>query len=76
MPHGEFVEVHTPISPEKAFLLQSHEQLTPLEIEDVDARGVRRPGALKNKLQRRLSKAHAVSVPKVTEQELKEIENH
>jgi len=27
-------------------------------------------------LQRRLSKAHAVSVPKVTEQELKEIENH
>jgi ubiquinol-cytochrome c reductase cytochrome b subunit len=76
LPHGEFVEVHTPISPEKAFLLQSHEQMKPLEIEDVDARGVRRPGALKNKLQRRLSKAHAVSVPKVTEQELKEIENH
>jgi len=76
LPHGEFVEVHTPISPEKAFLLQSHEQLKPLEIEDADARGVRRPGALKNKLQRRLSKAHAVSVPKVTEQELKEIENH
>ena len=76
LPHGEFVEVHAPISPEKAYLLQSHEQLVPLEIEDVDARGVRRPGALKNKLQRRLSKAHAVSVPKVTEQELKEIENH
>jgi ubiquinol-cytochrome c reductase cytochrome b subunit len=76
LPHGEFVEVHTPISPEKAYLLQSHEQLVPLEIEDVDARGVRRPGALKSKLQRRLSKAHAVSVPKVTEQELKEIENH
>jgi len=76
LPHGEFVEVHTPISPEKAYLLQSHEQLVPLEIDDVDARGVRRPGALKSKLQRRLSKAHAVSVPKVTEQELKEIENH
>jgi ubiquinol-cytochrome c reductase cytochrome b subunit len=76
LPHGEFVEVHAPISPEKAYLLQSHEQLVPLEIEDVDARGVRRPGAFKNKLQRRLSKAHAVSVPKVTEQELKEIENH
>ena len=76
LPHGEFVEVHTPISPEKAYLLQSHEQLVPLEIENVDARGVRRPGALKSKLQRRLSKAHAVSVPKVTEQELKEIENH
>ena len=76
LPHGEFVEVHTPISPEKAYLLQSHEKLVPLEIEDVDARGVRRPGALKNKLQRLLSKAHAVSVPKVTEQELKEIENY
>ena len=76
LPHGEFVEVHAPISPEKAYLLQSHEQLVPLEIEDVDARGVRRPGAIKNKIQRRLSKAHAVSVPKVTEQELKEIENH
>ena len=76
LPHGEFVEVHAPISPEKAYLLQSHEQLVPLEIEDIDARGVRRPGAFKNKLQRRLSKAHAVSVPKVTEQELKEIENH
>jgi len=76
LPHGEFVEVHAPISPEKAYLLQSHEQLVALEIEDVDGRGVRRPGALKNKLQRRLSKAHAVSVPKVTEQELKEIENH
>ncbi len=76
LPHGEFVEVHTPISPEKAFLLQSHEQLVPLEIEDVDVRGVRRPGALKNKIQRRLSKAHAVSVPKVSEQELKEIESH
>jgi len=76
LPHGEFVEVHAPISPEKAYQLQSHEQLVPLEIADVDARGVRRPGAFKNKLQRRLSKAHAVSVPKVTEQELKEIENH
>jgi ubiquinol-cytochrome c reductase cytochrome b subunit len=56
--------------------LQSHEQLVPLEIEDIDARGVRRPGAIKNKIQRRLSKAHAVSVPKVTAQELKEIEHH
>ena len=76
LPHGEFVEVHAPISPKKAFILNSHEQAAPLEIADVDARGVRRPGSLKNKLQRRLSKAHAVSVPKVTEQELKEIEHH
>jgi ubiquinol-cytochrome c reductase cytochrome b subunit len=76
LPHGEFVEVHAPISPEKAFILQSHEQPIALAIEEVDARGVRRPGAIKNKIQRRLSKAHAVSVPKVTEEEMKEIEHH
>ena len=76
LPHGEFVEVHAPISAEKAFILQSHEQSAALEIDDVDSRGVRRPGSIKNKLQRRLSKAHAVAVPKVTEQELKEIEHH
>ncbi len=76
LPHGEFVEVHEPISAEKAFLLQSHEQPAALELSDVDSRGVRRPGGIKNKVQRRLSKAHAVSVPKVSEQELKEIEHH
>ena len=76
LPHGEFVEVHEPISAEKAFLLQSHEEPIALELSEVDSRGVRRPGALKNKVQRRLSKAHAVSVPKVSEQELKEIEHH
>ena len=76
LPHGEFVEVHEPISAEKAFLLQSHEQPVALEISEADSRGVRRPGGLKNKIQRRLSKAHAVSVPKVSEQELKEIEHH
>jgi len=76
LPHGEFVEVHAPISAEKAFILTSHEQAPALEIEAVDARGVRRPGSIKNKIQRRLSKAHAVSVPKVTDQELKEIEHH
>jgi ubiquinol-cytochrome c reductase cytochrome b subunit len=76
LPHGEFVEVHAPISAEKAFILTSHEQAPALEIADVDARGVRRPGSMKNKIQRRLSKAHAVAVPKVTDQELKEIEHH
>ena len=76
LPHGEFVEVHAPISAEKAFILTSHEQASVLEIEDTDSRGVRRPGSFKSKLRRRLSKAHAVAVPKVTDQELKEIEHH
>jgi ubiquinol-cytochrome c reductase cytochrome b subunit len=76
MPHGEFVEVHEPISPEKAWLLTQHEQNPPLALEESDLRGVRRPGVLKNKLRARMSKAHAVSVPKATAEDLKEIEHH
>ena len=76
MPHGEFVEVHEPISPEKAWLLTQHEQNPPLALEESDLRGVRRPGVLKNKLRARMSKAHAVSIPKATAEDLKEIEHH
>jgi ubiquinol-cytochrome c reductase cytochrome b subunit len=76
MPHGEFVEVHEPISPEKAWLLTQHEQNPPLALEESDLRGVRRPGVFKNKLRARMSKAHAVSVPKATAEDLKEIEHH
>jgi ubiquinol-cytochrome c reductase cytochrome b subunit len=76
MEHGEFVEVHEPISPEKAWLLTQHEQNPALALEENDLRGVRRPGVLKNKLRARLSKAHAVAVPKVTAEDLKEIEHH
>jgi len=76
MPHGEFVEVHEPISPEKAWLLTQHEQLAPLALEEYDVSGVRRPQALKNKMRARMSKAHAVSIPKATAEDLKQIENH
>ena len=76
MPSGEFVEVHAPISDQKRFILTSHEQAPALEFADTDSRGVKRPGALKNKLRARLSKAHSVGLPKVTADELKEIENH
>ena len=76
MPNGEFVEVHEPISAEKAWLLTSHEQLAPLELPESDASGVRRPGALKNKLRNRISRATAVAVPKATETERRELEGH
>ena len=76
MPHGEFVEVHEPISAEKAWLLTQHEQVPPLALEEHDASGVRRPKALQNKLRARMSKAHAVSIPKATAEDLKQIENH
>jgi len=76
MPSGEFVEIHEPISAEKAWLLTSHEQLAPLELPEHDGAGVRRPGALKNKLRNRISRAAAVAVPKATETERKELEGH
>jgi ubiquinol-cytochrome c reductase cytochrome b subunit len=76
MPNGEFVEVHEPISAEKAWLLTSHEQLAPLELPESDASGVRHPGALKNKLRNRISRATAVAVPKATETERRELEGH
>jgi ubiquinol-cytochrome c reductase cytochrome b subunit len=76
LPHGEFVEVHEPISPEQAFILTSHEQLPALDLPEIDARGVKRAGALKNKLRARMSKSHAESIPKVTTEELKAIELH
>lgn len=76
MPSGEFVEVHEPITPEKAWLLTSHEQLAPLELPEVDGAGVRRPAAIRNKIRNRISRAHAVAVPKATETERRELEGH
>jgi ubiquinol-cytochrome c reductase cytochrome b subunit len=76
LPHGEFVEVHEPISPEKAWTLTSHEQLAPLELPEFDQAGVKRAGAIKNKIRNRISRAHAVAVPKATDTERKELEGH
>jgi ubiquinol-cytochrome c reductase cytochrome b subunit len=76
MPSGEFVEVHEPISPEKAWLLTQHEQNAPLELEESDNRGVRRPGLLKSKLRKRFAVAHAEQVPKPTMNDVREIEHH
>jgi ubiquinol-cytochrome c reductase cytochrome b subunit len=76
MPNGEFTEIHEPISPEKAWLLTSHEQLAPLELPDHDGGGVRRPGVIKNKIRNRISRSMATAVPKATESERKELEGH
>ena len=76
LPHGEFVEVHEPISPEKAYLLTSHEQAPALELPAVDGRGVKRAGALRNKLRARMSVANAEQITKVSADDLKQIEHH
>ena len=76
MESGEFVEVHEPISAEKAWLLTQHEQNAPLELADSDTRGVRRPGLLKSKLRKRFAVAHAEQVAKPTLTEVRELEEH
>jgi ubiquinol-cytochrome c reductase cytochrome b subunit len=76
LPHGEFVEVHEPISPELAWKLTAHEQAPPLVLEDTDANGVRRAGSLKNKLRKRLNQSNVESIAKPTLTDLKEIEHH
>jgi ubiquinol-cytochrome c reductase cytochrome b subunit len=70
------VEVHEPISPEKAWLLTQHEQNAPLELADLDQRGVRRPGLIKSKLRKRFAVAHAEQVAKPTLNEVRELEGH
>jgi ubiquinol-cytochrome c reductase cytochrome b subunit len=76
LPSGEFVEVHEPISPEKAWLLTSHEQVPALQLPVEDARGVKRAGAIRNKIRSRMSVAHSESVAKPTANDLKEIDSH
>jgi ubiquinol-cytochrome c reductase cytochrome b subunit len=76
LPHGEFIEVHEEISPEKKWLLTSHEQKGELELPEVDKAGVRRSGTIRNKIRSRMSAANAEVAPKVTAKDLKEIEHH
>ncbi|GAB3216380.1 cytochrome bc complex cytochrome b subunit [Kineococcus gypseus] len=54
LPHGEFIEVHAPLTEEERWVLVQHENHRPMEIEDrVDAGN---PDTVYGKIQRRLSK--------------------
>jgi ubiquinol-cytochrome c reductase cytochrome b subunit len=75
LPHGEFVEVHEPISPEKAFALTQHEQNPPLAIGDTDGNGVTNPQGLKGKIRARISAAAQEQIAKPTVKEVLEIED-
>lgn len=76
LPHGEFVEVHQPLTDAEVFALTQHEQLQPLELEEVDSHGVRRPGGFANKLRARISRATTEQIAKPSPDDLKEIEHH
>ena len=75
LPHGEFIEVHEPLSPEKAYALTQHEQRAPLEISETDESGVRNPQGWRGKLRSRMSVAAQEQVAKPTSTEVKELEH-
>ncbi len=57
LPHGEFVEVHEPISTEQRYRLTAHELPRPLELETrVDGNGVVRSPTLTSRLRVALSR--------------------
>lgn len=76
LPHGEFVEVHEPLTDEEAWSLTQHEQLPALEFKEIDEHGVRRPGGLMNKFRAKVSRANAEAIAKPDTDDLKEIEHH
>ncbi|MFI5808258.1 cytochrome bc complex cytochrome b subunit [Streptomyces sp. NPDC051561] len=73
LPHGEYVEVHTPLSQAELHKLTSHEQPVPFEVgREVDANGVRRTIKRSDRLRARLARAMygpGTHVPKPTAEE-------
>ena len=62
LPHGEFVEIHEPLSKEEIWKLTSHEQPGALELPETDVNGVSRPGRLVSKLRANWSAANAEQI--------------
>ncbi|MFG2191208.1 cytochrome bc complex cytochrome b subunit [Streptomyces sp. NPDC048639] len=57
LPHGEFIEVHEPLSQQQLHTLTQHDQYTPLELgPEVDENGVRRKIKRTQKLRARMSR--------------------
>ena len=77
LPHGEFVEVHEPLTQEELHTLTAHEQYRPLELGPrTDKNGVERKVGRLEKLRARLSKGYygeQAQIPKPTASEYEEI---
>jgi ubiquinol-cytochrome c reductase cytochrome b subunit len=77
LPHGEFIEVHEPLSQEQLYTLTAHEQYAPAEIgPTVDENGVERKVTGSQRLRAKLSKAYYgedSQIPKPTVEEYREI---
>ncbi|GAA2600229.1 cytochrome bc complex cytochrome b subunit [Streptomyces axinellae] len=79
LPHGEFVEIHEPLSQEQLHTLTAHEQYKPAEIgPETDENGVERKLSRGQKMRARLSKGYygeAGQIPKPTREEYREVES-
>ncbi|MGI5483177.1 cytochrome bc1 complex cytochrome b subunit [Streptomyces lavendofoliae] len=77
LPHGEFVEIHEPLSQAQLHALTAHEQYTPAGIgPSVDENGVERKPTRTEKLRAKLSKGYygeGNQIPKASVEEYKEI---
>ncbi|KRV49901.1 ubiquinol-cytochrome c reductase cytochrome b subunit [Wenjunlia vitaminophila] len=77
LPHGEFIEVHEPLSQDRLYVLTQHEQPKPFKVEGaVDENGVARKVKLTDKLRARLSRGYfgeGGQIPKPTAEEHAEI---
>mgnify|MGYP006273336175 FL=1 len=76
LPHGEFVEVHEPLSQAEIWKLTSHEQPGALELPETDINGVSHPKALQSRLRARWSKSNAEQIAKPTAKELENESHH
>ncbi|GAA0901394.1 MULTISPECIES: cytochrome bc1 complex cytochrome b subunit [Streptomyces violaceusniger group] len=80
LPHGEYVEVHEPLSPGEKYTLTAYEQYLPLELPpSVDEAGVARKLSFKERLRVSLSRSYFGrdgQVAKVTKEQVAEHEEH
>lgn len=78
LPHGEFIEIHGPVSEEERALLLSKRDIEPIPLpESRDANGVRSPAIGKKKALAKLSHfMYGDNVPKPTAEELAEADAH
>ncbi|MEW1775798.1 cytochrome bc complex cytochrome b subunit [Streptomyces sp. NPDC086777] len=77
LPHGEYIEVHEPLSQGSLFVLTQHEQNPPYEIGPLeDANGVRRKVTLAQRVRARMAKGMYgpdTHIKKPTRQEYREL---
>ncbi|MDG4863971.1 cytochrome bc complex cytochrome b subunit [Streptomyces sp. T-3] len=78
LPHGEYIEVHEPLSRGQLYKLTSHEQPKPFELgPKVDSNGVERKFSRSDRLRARLARAMygpGTHIPKATPEEYLEIQ--